>query len=145
MSMPRVYFAMARDGLFVPGLAKVHPRLGTPVRAIALEAVLASVVVMWGVNFNTILGFFMFTAVLLIALSVAALFVLRNRPARPIAVPRSGYPWTAVIYLIFSAVLLVLMGMQNPKGAAVGVGAVALGLLAYRFLPATAASGPQRP
>jgi basic amino acid/polyamine antiporter, APA family len=160
MAQPRVYFAMARDGLFVPGLARINPRLGTPVRAIALEAVLASALVILGVNFDTILGYFLFAAVLLIALSVAALFVLRRHavpksPADAITVspgttpisagaippasnvPAAGYPWTAGFYLMMSALLLALMGAKNPAGAAIGVGAVVLGLVTYRLLPST--------
>jgi APA family basic amino acid/polyamine antiporter len=139
MSQPRVYFAMAADGLFVPLLARIDPRLGTPVRAIALEAVLASGLVLWNADFDALLGYFMFTAVLLIALSVAALFVLRRRPTPVQRLLWSGYPYTAVFYLAVSFVLLTLMGLRNPIGAAVGIGAVAVGLLAYRYLPGVSA------
>lgn len=136
MSMPRVYFAMARDGLFFPALARVHPRFGTPLRAIALQAALASVLVLvWGQDFETIFGFFLFTAVLLIALSVAALFVLRRRPAPAGGLPPSGYPYTPALYLVLSAVLLVMMGVGNPRGAVIGAVAAAAGLFAYRFVP----------
>jgi APA family basic amino acid/polyamine antiporter len=145
MSQPRVYFAMAADGLFVPLLARVHPRLGTPVRAIALQAVLASSLILWKADFDTLLGYFMFTVVLLIALSVASLFVLRRRPAPVGKLMWSGYPYTPVFYLAVSAVLLALMGLRNPIGAAVGVGAVAAGLLAYRFLPGTSPGRQQGP
>jgi APA family basic amino acid/polyamine antiporter len=135
MSQPRVYFAMASDGLFLPLLARVHPTFGTPVRAIALEAVLASGLILWKPDFDTLLGFFMFTAVLLIALSVAALFVLRRGPSPVGKLLWSGYPYTPIFYLVVSAVLLALMGLRNWVGAAVGIGAVAAGLLAYRLLP----------
>jgi basic amino acid/polyamine antiporter, APA family len=138
MSQPRVYFAMARDGLILPALASIHPRLGTPVRAIALEAVLASTFVAWGGDFNRILGLFLFTAVLLVALSVASMFVLRRKPAPAGRLPWSGYPYTPVFYLVVSAVLLGLLGLGNPIGAGVGVVAVGVGLLAYRFLPKSA-------
>jgi APA family basic amino acid/polyamine antiporter len=135
MSQPRLYFAMARDGLFLPALAQVHPKLGTPLRAIALEAVLTSAVVLGGGTFDMILGLFLFTTVLLIALSVAALFVLRRGRVPADGLPRSGYPWTAIFYLAMSAVLLVLMGIGNPVGAIVGLAAVVVGLIAYLLLP----------
>jgi APA family basic amino acid/polyamine antiporter len=141
MCQPRLYFAMARDGLFLPALAQVHPRLGTPLRAIALEAILASLLVLWGGNFDSILGLFLFMAILLIALSVAALFVLRRGPKPFLALPRSGYPLTAAFYLLMSAVLLVLIGIQNRVGAAVGVSAAGVGLLAYLLLPAPGKTG----
>jgi APA family basic amino acid/polyamine antiporter len=138
MAQPRVYFAMARDGLFLKALADVNPHTGTPMRAIALEAVLSSALILWGGDFDSILGLFLFTAVLLIALSVAALFALRRSPAPTGTLLWSGHPYTSAFYVASSVVLLALMGVRNPIGAVVGVGAVAAGLLAYRFLPPSA-------
>ncbi len=87
MSAPRVYFAMARDGLFIPAAAAIHPRFGTPARAIAPQALLASLLVALG-NFNQIISYFIFVVVIFIALTVAGLFALRhkqsNRPLRVI-------------------------------------------------------------
>src|SRR5262249_15192054 len=111
MAQPRVYFAMARDGLFLKALADVHPRTGTPVRAIALEAFLASPLVRWGGDFDPILGLFLFMAVLLIALSVAALFVLRRAPAPAGTLLWSGHPYTSAFYVTASVALLALMGL----------------------------------
>src|SRR3954453_19379523 len=71
MSAPRVYFAMARDGLFIPSVAVLHSRYETPARAIALQAVLASVLVVAG-NFKDIVSYFIFIVVVFIGLSVAA-------------------------------------------------------------------------
>jgi APA family basic amino acid/polyamine antiporter len=142
MAQPRVYFAMARDGLFLKALADIHPRTGTPMRAIALQAVLASALVLWGEEFGRILGIFLFTVVLLIALSVAALFVLRRRPAPAGTLLWSGHPYTSTFYVVASAALLALMGLRNPIGAVVGVVAVAAGLLVFRFLPSSSVGQP---
>src|SRR4029079_1026044 len=81
MSAPRVYFAMARDGLFIPSVATLHKRYETPARAIALQALLASVLVIAG-NFREIMTYFMFVVVLFVALSVAALFRFRRDDTR---------------------------------------------------------------
>jgi basic amino acid/polyamine antiporter, APA family len=143
MSQPRVYYAMAQDGLFVPALAQIHSRLGTPVRAIALEAGLASLLVLTISDFDALLGYFMFSAVLLIALSVAALFVLRRRPSPEGRLLWSGYPFTPTFYVAISILLLALMGVRNAVGAAVSVGAVLVGLLAYRLLPPAVAGRRQ--
>src|SRR2546422_11208494 len=78
MSAPRVYFAMARDGLFIPAAAAIHPRYGTPARAIAIQAALASVLVLVG-TFNTIISYFIFVVGIFIALTVAALLLLRRK------------------------------------------------------------------
>src|SRR6266511_4451041 len=74
MALPRAYFAMARDGLFFKAVAAVHPRFGTPARAIALQAALASLLVLLG-NFGQIVSYFIFITVLFVGLTVAAVFV----------------------------------------------------------------------
>lgn len=68
MSAPRVYYAMARDGLFLPQAAQLHPRFATPARAIIIQATLASLLVAVG-TFNQIVAYFIFITVIFIALS----------------------------------------------------------------------------
>jgi APA family basic amino acid/polyamine antiporter len=130
MSAPRVYFAMARDGLFIPAAAAIHPRYGTPARGIIIQALLASLLVILG-TFNTILSYFVFVVVVFIALTVAALFVLRRRSAQTIPYRTPGYPVTPMIFLILIALMLFLLGGDKPKQAMLGVGVVALGLPVY--------------
>jgi APA family basic amino acid/polyamine antiporter len=129
MSAPRVYFAMARDGLFLRWAARLDPRTGTPSRAILIQAVLACVLVLWG-TFDEIISYFMFAVVLFIALAVAGLFVLRRRePGAPYLTPL--YPLTPVVYLLLSAALLVLLAAGRPRQALSGMAVVALGLPVY--------------
>src|SRR5258708_35020496 len=61
ISAPRVYYAMAKDGLFLTAVARVHPRFGTPVNAILIQAVVASLLVLLG-TFQQILSYFIFIA-----------------------------------------------------------------------------------
>jgi APA family basic amino acid/polyamine antiporter len=134
MSAPRVYFAMARDRLFIKAAATLHPRFGTPARAIVLQAALASLLVLLG-SFNDIIAYFVFVVVIFLALTVAALFVLRRR--RPISETEyltPGYPLTPIIFLALIVLLLVLLGGDNPKRAFLGLGVVLLGLPVYYFL-----------
>lgn len=133
MSAPRVYFAMARDGLFIPAAAAIHPRYGTPARAIIIQATLASLLVLVG-TFNTIISYFVFVVVIFIALTVAALFVLRRRDSQSIVYRTPGYPLTPIIFLLLIALLLFLLGGHNPLQACLGVGVVALGLPIYYLL-----------
>jgi APA family basic amino acid/polyamine antiporter len=133
MSAPRVYFAMARDGLFIPAAATIHPRYGTPARAIVLQAALASLLVLVG-TFNTIISYFVFVVVIFIALTVAGLFVLRHRAPTGFGYRAPGYPATPIIFLILIGLLLVLLGGHNPLQALLGVGVVALGLPVYFLL-----------
>jgi APA family basic amino acid/polyamine antiporter len=133
MSAPRVYFAMARDGVFVPAAAVVHPRFGTPARAIAFQALLASALVALG-SFNQIVSYFIFVLVVFIALTVASLFVLRrNESSRPEYLTL-GYPVTPIVFLVLVGGLLFLLGSNSPKQSFFGVGVVALGIPVYYFL-----------
>ena len=133
MSAPRVYFAMARDGLFIPAAASLHPRFGTPSRAIALQALLASILVALG-SFKQIIAYFIFVVVIFIALTVAALFVLRRKQSNMPAYLTPGYPVTPILFLLLVGLLLLLLGSNSPKQSFLGAGVVALGIPVYYFV-----------
>ena len=132
MLAPRLYFAMAQDHLFPSAAAAVHPRFGTPARAIAIQATLASVLVALG-TFESIVSYFVFITVVFIALTVGSVFRLKRREPG-VRVP--GYPWTPVVFLVMVAVLLLLMAANTPLQALLGVTIVALGLPVYRWFDA---------
>lgn len=133
MSAPRVYFAMARDGLFIRSVASLHPRYETPAYAIALQAVLASILVTVG-SFNEIMSYFVFVVILFIALTVIALFKLRRTKTNNVGYLTPGYPVTPVIFLLLLVVMLILLGGDKPKQAFLGVVVVSLGFPVYMFL-----------
>jgi basic amino acid/polyamine antiporter, APA family len=131
MTAPRVYLAMARDGLFLRSMGRLHPRFGTPVRAIALQAVLACVVVELAA-FDAIVAYFIFPTVAFVALTVAGIYRL-PRPAGPgYRIP--GYPVTPLAFLALLASLLIVLAVGRPLEAALGSLAVALGYPIYRFI-----------
>ena len=129
MALPRVYYAMANDGVFFRAVAAVHPRFGTPARAIAIQAILASAYVASG-TFNQIIGFFVFVTVLFVAATVAGLFRIRRR-SPDISYRTWGYPFTPVLFVVLAAVVLFLVAARSPLQAALGVGIVALGAPVY--------------
>ena len=139
MAMPRVYFAMARDGLFFPAAAALHARYHTPARAIVIQASLASLMAVLG-TFDEILAYFTLPTVLFVGVTVAAVFVL-GRGARnmeePVSVP--WHPIPALLFLVPTAVLVVLLAMNKPKHAGIGLAVVLLGLpvyhIAFRLAP----------
>jgi APA family basic amino acid/polyamine antiporter len=133
LSAPRVYFAMARDGLFIPSVATLHKRYETPARAIALQALLATVLVIAG-NFREIMTYFMFVVVLFVALSVAALFKFRRDDSNGVRFLTPGYPFTPIAFLVMMAVTLFLLAADKPRPAFRGVLVVALGFPVYLFL-----------
>jgi APA family basic amino acid/polyamine antiporter len=132
MIAPRLYVAMAQDGVFPAAAAALHPRLGTPARAIATQAALASLLVAVG-TFETIVAFFVFITVVFIAATVASVFVLRRRESS-FHVP--FYPWAPIVFLALVTVLLTLLAASNPLQAVLGVGIVAAALPIYRMIHA---------
>lgn len=135
MAAPRVYYAMARDGLFIKPIAAIHTRFGTPARAIALQATLASVLVAVG-TFDAIIAYFFFVTVVFITLTVAAIFVLRRRerPRDKGTYRTPGYPLTPLFFLLVITLMLFLLAKNNPQQAFLGVGVVLLGLPVYYLL-----------
>ena len=131
LAAPRLYLALAEDGLFPGSLARRHPSLRTPVRAIALQAGLASLLVTLG-TFGEIVAYFIFATVGFIALSVAALWFLPRKELRvPFARLGGG------VFVALAAVLLVVLLLGRPVPALSGVAVVALGALVYEGLKTT--------
>ena len=130
MTAPRVYYAMSRDGLFPASISRTHRRFGTPVRAIALQAAMASLLVVAG-GFTQIVAYFLFVSVLFIALTVGSVFGRHCRLQTRYRV--SGYPVTPLIFLSFVTVLLILLAGTNPRQSLLGVLVVALGVPVYHF------------
>jgi APA family basic amino acid/polyamine antiporter len=142
MVAPRVYFAMARDGVFPAAAARLHPRFDTPVRAILANAVLASLLVLLG-TFDTIVAYFIFVSVAFVAATVGAVIPLRRRDPS-FRVP--GYPWTPIGFFVLVAPLLLLLALNSPRQAMAGVALVLAGVpvyyLMWRTRPLRAAEEP---
>jgi len=129
----RVPFAMARDGLLPAPLARVSPRSRSPVGAIVLVGVCASLFAFSG-TFDVITDMIVFVLLFFNSLSVAAVFVLRRRlpeVSRPYRV--WGYPVTPAIFLLTAAALMINTLVAMPSRALAGIGIVALGLPVYAW------------
>jgi APA family basic amino acid/polyamine antiporter len=133
ISAPRVYFAMARDGLFFNAAAAIHPRFKTPARCIALEAVLACILITVS-SFQQIVSYFFFVVLLFIGLTVSGIFVFRRRSPGAVDYLTPGYPFTPIMFLLLLLLMLALLAGNSPKQSLLGVGVVALGLPAYYFV-----------
>jgi len=133
MSAPRVYYAMAKDGLFMHAVGRVSPRFGTPANAIAIQGLVASILVLAG-TFEQIISYALFVAVLFLGITVSGLFVLRPRQkAAESVVLTPGYPLTPLAFLLLVAVMLFLVAVRTPRGAMLGVAVVLAGLPVYEI------------
>ena len=104
---PRVYYAMARDGLFFRGAARIHPRYHTPAASIVAQAVWSSLLVLSG-SANALTTYTGFAVVLFAGVSVVALFVLRQRePNAPRPFRAWGYPIAPAVFAIASLAIVL--------------------------------------
>lgn len=133
LTSPRVYYAMAADGLFFQRLAGVHPRWGTPAVAVLAGSVWAAVLATTG-TFEQLLTYVVFIGWIFYALGAISLFVYRRRApdaVRPYRVP--GYPWTPLVFVLTACALVLNTLVGQPGRAALGIGIVLLGAPAYWF------------
>ena len=129
MALPRAYYAMARDRVFFRSVGELHPRFGTPMRAILIQASTASLLVALG-TFEQVIAYFIFVTVGFVGLAAAGLFRLRR--ATPFSRYQTpGFPVTALIFLGMVAVLLALLAGHNPLQAGLGLLVVGLGAPVY--------------
>ena len=134
MSAPRVYYAMAQDGLFLKAVAHTHPRFGTPMNAILIQGTIAAFLVLIG-TFEQIISYAIFIVVFFLGLTVAGLFILRpRRPASTSVILTPGYPFTPLAFLVLVALMLGLVGAHAPEQALLGVTVVLAGLPVYELL-----------
>jgi len=135
ISAPRVYYAMAKDRLFFPAFAKTHTYFRTPANAILLQGTVASLL-LWLGTFQQVISYFMFVAIAFLGLTVAGIFVLRNKqPNFDNVTLAPAFPITPVSFLMLVVVLLVLIAVDRPYEAVLGIVVVLAGLPFYFTLP----------
>jgi APA family basic amino acid/polyamine antiporter len=141
----RVFFAMARDGVFFRRAGEVHPRFHTPVAALVLQGLWSCVLALSG-SYDALLTYVTFASLAFNALTVVGLFTLRRTQPdaeRPYCV--WGYPLVPAIYLAGALFFLLYIFIGAPRESLIGLAIVALGLPAYVAFRRTAgATQPAR-
>ena len=127
---PRVYYAMAQDGLAFRWMGAVHPKRQTPYLAIVAQALWASVLVATN-SYRELFTRVVYTEWLFFALLAAGLFVLRRRREyHPLFLAR-GYPVVPALFIAASLGIAINQAVANPRGSAVGLGLLLAGLPVY--------------
>ncbi len=136
MSAPRIYYAMAEDGIFFKQLAWVHPRWRTPVVAMVVQVVWAIAVLLFFQGlFDQIITFVTFMDIAFMGLAGAGIFIFRKKMAeanRPIRA--WGYPVVPAIFVIISAAFATNTLLERPAQAIPGLVLLLLGVFVFFIL-----------
>jgi APA family basic amino acid/polyamine antiporter len=133
LGSPRIYYAMARDGLFFRRMAEVHPKWRTPAFALIGQGIWAGVLTLSG-RYDQLYTYVMFGMVLSYTLTVVGLFVLRwKRPDIPRAYRCTGYPWLPGIYVLIGTAWTLNTICTRPRESLAGAIIVLIGVPGYLY------------
>jgi APA family basic amino acid/polyamine antiporter len=125
---PRVYYSMAKDGLFFKSVARIHPKFGVPSNSILLQCLIACILALSG-SFEQVLTYMGFALGIFPILTVMGVFKLRANNSGSIHLP--GYPVTQIVYVAAGIMMLVLSFMERPVESSIALITVIVGIPAY--------------
>ena len=135
LTAPRVYCAMARDGLFFKGVGWVSPRTGAPVVAIILQGIAATVIAISG-RYEQILNYVVSVDFISFALTAASLFVFRSRfgsAAQNGLYLTPGHPYTTVLFVLTCAGIVISTVARSPANSVIGFIILFAGIPVYFY------------
>ena len=134
LTAPRIYFAMAKDGVFFRSVATVHPKYRTPSVAIVLQSAWAiALIFLWG-TFERLISYVVFTDWIFFALTAASIFLFRRRrPEAERPYRTIGYPVTPAVFLGVAALFVLNTLLERPWESSFGLLFLALGVPVYYF------------
>jgi basic amino acid/polyamine antiporter, APA family len=130
LTAPRVYFAMAEDGVFFRQLAWIHPKTLVPVVAITLQSIWTMVIMLTG-TYETILSYVICMDVLFWALTAGCLFIFRRRNSVRSSFSMPGHPYTTSIFCLVCLAVVINTVYAYPRNTLIGVAILATGVPVY--------------
>jgi len=131
---PRVYFAMAKDGVFFKPLAAVHPKFLTPHFSIIAMGIWSIVLVLFFGTFENLFSYVIFGQWIFFGLTVAAVIILRKkRPDLPRPYKTWGYPVTPIIFILAALFISITSLVSQFWNSMAGLGIILLGLPFYFY------------
>jgi APA family basic amino acid/polyamine antiporter len=134
LTAPRIYFAMARDGLFFGKVAEIHARFHTPAFAIMIQTAWAIILILFWGTFESLISYVVFTDWIFFALAATGVFILRKkRPSAERPYRTLGYPLTPLVFIIISIWFVGNTLLNRPQEAWAGIAFLALGVPVFLF------------
>lgn len=134
LTAPRIYYAMANDGVFFRKVAEVHPRFRTPMFAIILQSVWAILLLFFWGTYEKLISYVVFTDWIFFALAALSVFVLRKRlPSAERPYRTLGYPFTPILFISLSTLFVMYTMIEKPAESFAGLAFLALGVPVYYF------------
>lgn len=127
---PRVYWAMARDGLLFRWLGAVHPRYRTPHRAVGLQGIWSCILV-WTGTYRALFTRVIYTEWIFFGLMAVGLILLRRRRDLQRGYEVPGYPWVPLVFALAAFAIVANQVRTDPVESLTGLGLVVIGLPVY--------------
>jgi len=137
MTAPRIYFAMAKDGVFFEKLAYIHPKYKTPVYAMLLQMIWACVLILFWGSFGKLINYVVFMDIVFMMLAGVSIFIFRkNRKNAERPVKAWGYPIVPLIFVVLSLsfVISTLFGEDTMEQSIAGLVVMTIGVGVYYLL-----------
>lgn len=127
LTAPRVYFAMAEDGLFFKPVAKLHPRTRVPVAAIVMQGALTSIIALSG-QYEQILSYVVSNDFVFFGLTASCIFILRQREKIPSRFNMPGHPVSTAAFIAVCAFVVFNSIYKYPLETGIGFGIMLTGI-----------------
>ena len=132
MSAPRIYYALAADGLFFKKIAAVHPRFHTPANAIIAQCIIGCTILLFWKTFEDVINYIVFVDYLFMGLAIFGVLILRKKqPGIERPYKTWGYPLVPLVFVAFTAFILIVTIIEKPFTAWISTGFLAFGYLIY--------------
>lgn len=129
----RIYYAMAKDGLFFRSIGKLHPRYKTPAVSLIVQAIWTCILCLSG-TYSQLLDLTMFAVIIFYILTIGGLFVLRRtQPDTPRPYRAIGYPVLPAMYIVIAIFIEIVLLRYKPQYTWPGLIIVLIGIPVYLF------------
>ncbi len=134
LTAPRIYFAMASDGIFFKQVSLIHPKYNTPYYAIIFQSAWAVILILFWGTFENLISYVVFTDWIFFALTAATIFIFRRKmPDVKRDYKAFGYPFTPLFFIAIAVWFVINTLIEKPEQAIAGIIMLGLGVPVYLY------------